>query len=518
MKRQLAAAVAALSLTVAMVGTAQTPEQSAPTSNPMIDKIYEAGKASDNVAKLAQALMDSIGPRLAGTPRYNAAVDWAVAKLTEWGIPAKKVAYSKWTAWDRGHTHMDMTSPRLRTLEATLLAWSPGTNGQWIQGQVIRIPEGITAPDFDKWLTEGGVKGKFVLTSFAQPTCRPDSDWKQWAAVGDFEQVSSERTAAERKFAAQLQALGKNPKQLAKALEDAGAAAILTNNWSKGWGVEKIFGTRTHKIPSLHISCEDYGLLDRLAANNQGPMVRLNADSKDLGEIDAYNVVAEIKGSEKPDEYVLLSAHFDSWDGSSGATDNGTGSVTMLEAIRLLKELYPNPKRTIIIGLWGGEEQGLNGSRGFVRDRPEVVKGLQALFNQDNGTGQVGTISMEGLTQADSYFTRWLGMVPTKIAGDIKLVSPGQASGGGTDHASFICAGAPAFNLTSTSWNYGTYTWHTNRDTYDKISINNVKSNATLTAMLAYLASEESTMIPRTRTGSGARCAAPAPDATGFAK
>ena len=186
---------------------------------------------------------------------------------------------------------------------------------------------------------------------------------------------------------------------LASALADAGAAGVVTSLWSQGWGVDKIFGTRATKAPVVDVSCEDYGLLFRLAERKQSPVVRLEAQSEALGEQPVFNTIAEIRGSEKPDEYVMLSAHFDSWDGASGATDNGTGTITMLEAARLLSIAYPKPKRTIIIGHWSGEEQGLNGSRAWAADHPEVVQHLQALFNQDNGTGRIQTISTQGLTR-----------------------------------------------------------------------------------------------------------------------
>jgi len=211
----------------------------------------------------------------------------------------------------------------------------------------------------------------------------------------------------------------------------------------------------------LELSCEDYGLVFRLAHNGQGPRLRVQADADLLGEVPVSNVIGEIKGSEKPDEYVMLSAHFDSWDGSSGATDNGTGTITMMEAMRILKSVYPRPKRTIMVGHWSGEEQGLNGSRAFAADNPAVVKGLQALFNQDNGTGRVATISMAGLTRAGEFFGRWFAKLPTELTRNITLVIPGIPGGGGSDYASFLCYGAPAFNLTSLSWDYGTYTWHT---------------------------------------------------------
>ena len=204
-----------------------------------------------------------------------------------------------------------------------------------------------------------------------------------------------------------------------------------------------------------------------------------------------FNTIAEIKGTEKPEEYVMLSAHFDSWDGGTGATDNGTGTITMKQAIRILKKIYPNPKRTILIGNWGSEEQGLNGSRAFVEDHPEIIKNIQAVFNQDNGTGRVVDIQGQGFLNSYEYVSRWLSAVPDSIRGQIATSFPGTPGRGGSDFASFVAAGVPAFSLSSNSWLYGIYTWHTNRDTYDKIVFDDVRNNAILTAILAYMASED---------------------------
>ena len=237
-------------------------------------------------------------------------------------------------------------------------------------------------------------------------------------------------------------------------------------------------------------------------------MLRVTADAESLGEIPVFNTIAEIRGSEKPDEYVVLSAHFDSWDGASGATDNGTGTVTMMEAMRILKAAYPNPRRTILVGHWSGEEQGLNGSRAFARDHPEVVSGMQVLFNQDNGTGRIQNVSAQGLSRAGESLVRWFAQLPPQLTSDIDFTFPGTPGGGGSDYASFICAGAPAFSLGSLSWAYGTYTWHTNRDTFDKIVFDDLKENATLVAMLAYLASEDAERVSRER-----RAVMPADDA-----
>ena len=141
-------------------------------------------------------------------------------------------------------------------------------------------------------------------------------------------------------------------------------------------------------------------MLYRMVKNGAGPEIRVVSTSKDLGIVPSFNTLAEIKGVEKPEEYVILSAHFDSWDGATGATDNGTGTIVMMEAMRILKAIYPNPKRTILVGHWGFEEGGLNGSRAFVEDFPEIVDKTQALFNQDNGTGRVVNISGQGFLNA----------------------------------------------------------------------------------------------------------------------
>jgi Zn-dependent M28 family amino/carboxypeptidase len=274
-------------------------------------------------------------------------------------------------------------------------------------------------------------------------------------------------------------------------LEAAGAAGIVTSYWSKGFGANKIFSARTQSIPTIELELEDYAMLYRLAEFGKQPKIKVVAESKELGIVPAFNTIGEIKGVEKPNEYVLLSAHLDSWDGAQGATDNGTGTLVMMEAMRILKKMYPNPKRTILVGHWGSEEQGLNGSRSFVEDHPEIVDHIQVVFNQDNGTGRINEISGSGFLHSYEYLSRWLNAVPMEISNEIKTEFPGLPTGGGSDHSSFLAVGVPAFRLSSLNWSYRTYTWHTNRDTYDKIVFDDVRSNVILTAILAYMASED---------------------------
>jgi Zn-dependent M28 family amino/carboxypeptidase len=247
------------------------------------------------------------------------------------------------------------------------------------------------------------------------------------------------------------------------------------------------------------LSCEDYGLVYRLAERRQAPVLRLEADADFDRDVPVYNVIAEIRGTARPDEYVMLSAHFDSWDGASGTTDNGTGTVVMLEAMRILRVAYPNPKRTILVGHWSGEEQGLNGSHAFVEDHPEIVSGLQALFNQDDGTGRTASIQASGFVSAGEHLAWWVSRVPTELSQGMALLLPGVPAGGGTDNAAFVCAGAPGFGLNSESAEYSTYTHHTNRDTYDKVIPEHLRFKAMLVAMLVYLAAEDSQKVSRDR-------------------
>ena len=466
--------------------------------DPIVDAIVKEATENSMLQPLAHELLDGIGPRLVGTPQMKKANDWAVAKYQSWGISAKNEQWGQWRGWERGITHIDMISPRVRTLEGTQLAWSPSTGGKTVTGDVITIPDLADSIAFQKWLP--AVKGKFVMISMNQPTGRPNYNWTEFATKESMEKMTAARTQQTRDWAARMRKTGYNARTLAAALEKAGAVGVIACNWSAGFGVNKIFGANTKTIPTVDLSVEDYGLLYRLTEGGESPKISIRADSRELGLMPVMNTIAEIKSTEKPNEYVMLSAHFDSWDGGTGATDNGTGTLVMMEAMRILKKIYPNPKRTILVGHWGSEEQGLNGSRAFVEDHPEVVANLQALFNQDSGTGRVISLSGQGFLNSYEYLNRWLSKVPANIRQQIVTSFPGAPGGGGSDYASFVAAGAPGFNLQALDWSYGTYTWHTNRDTYDKIVFDDVRSNAILTAILVYMACEDPAKMPREKS------------------
>jgi hypothetical protein len=467
----------------------------------VVEKIVQEENNHSQLQNLAHELFDKIGPRLVGTPQMQKANDWAVDKYTGWGINARNEQWGEWKGWERGITHIDMLSPRVKSLEGTQLSWSPSTKGKAVKAEIIIIPEVQDSLAFQNWLPN--VKGKFVMISMNQPTGRPDDNWQQFATSASFEKLKKERNEQSDAWRKRLSKTGYSSRMLPIILEKAGAVGVLTNNWSSGFGVDKIFSAYTSKIPTVDIALEDYGTLYRLVESGDNPIISIETGSKDLGMVPSFNTIAEIKGTEKPDEYVMLSAHFDSWDAGQGATDNGTGTLTMMEAMRILKLVYPNPKRTILVGHWGSEEQGLNGSRAFVEDHPEIVSKLQALFNQDNGTGRIVNISGQGYQYASEFLTRWLAAAPSNIKDSIKTTFPGMPGGGGSDFASFVAVGAPGFSLGALNWSYFNYTWHTNRDTYDKVIFDDLKSNAILTAIMVYMACEDNATFPRDKADIG---------------
>jgi hypothetical protein len=468
----------------------------AQTKDEVVKNIIKEANENSQLKKLGHELMDVVGPRLVGTPQMKKANDWAVAKYKSWGIAAKNEKWGEWRGWERGITHIDMVYPRIQSLKGTQLAWNPSTSDKGVTAELVIMPTFNSKADFETWAKT--VKGKLVMISMHQPTGRPNYNWEEFATKKSFEKMKKERAAQTKAWRENIKNSGYGnrrnsglSRQGIALLETEGAVGIVSSRWSNGFGVNKIFSASTKKIPTVDLELEDYGMLYRLVEYGDKPQIKIVAKSKELGRVPTFNTIAEIRGTEKPEEYIILSAHFDSWDGGTGATDNGTGTLIMMEAMRILKKMYPNPKRTILVGHWGSEEQGLNGSRAFVEDHPEIVKNVQAVFNQDNGTGRVVRISGQGFLHAYDYLGKWLSAVPKEITNEIKTTFPGTPGGGGSDYASFVAAGAPAFSLSSLSWSYWNYTWHTNRDTYDKIVFDDVRNNAILTAILAYMASED---------------------------
>lgn len=457
----------------------------APT-DPVIRRIVDEGTNRSALTQLASALFDSIGPRLTASPNMTRGQNWLLATYARWGIAARKEQYGTFPSWRRGATYASLVAPRQKDLDATMVSWSGGTGGAWIDGDVMPIAAYNTIEEFTAWL--GTVRGKVVLASPPKITCRNPTQVAEFATDASRSALDS----AQRQIDATYNGLTQRVRDFYDDVKAAGAIAVFESEPSIHPGITRVFGSpRNASIPTLSIGCEDYAMLFRLATNRQSPHVRLSTDAESLGDQPVFNVIGEIKGTKKPNEYVVLSAHFDSWEGHSGATDNGTGTLTMLEAMRILKTAYPNPARTIVVGHWSGEEQGILGSNGFAQAHPEIVAGLQYTFNQDNGTGRIITMGPTILPQNGPRLANYLAAMPRELTQYIRL-QPGMTMySSGSDHVPFLCRGAPALNLNALQWDYSYTTWHTNRDALDKVMMDDLRGNAMIVAMLAYEASED---------------------------
>ena len=476
-------------LALALLAAAPALAQHFPTDDPVIRAIYAEGMERSQTEPLAHHLIDVIGPRLAGSPELERSQEWLLETYAGWGVPARLEEYGTWQGWEAGPFSAAMIAPREQTLVVELMAYSPGTDGP-LEGAVSMPPADLTPETAPAWLATVG--GTFVMLSPPEAMCRAPQELEANARPETIARLDSLRAATRADWARRARAVGS-----IAALEAAGIAGVLTSRWSGGWGANKVFTAPSREVVSLDISCEDYGLLARLAASGNAPRLRVDAQATDRGVVPQFNLIAEVRGTELPDEYVLLSAHLDSWHAATGATDNGTGTLVMLEAMRILREQYPAPRRTILVGHWGAEEMGLIGSGSFREDHPEVVEGLQVGFNQDNGTWRFERIEGQGFLDLARHLPAWMGAVPTDIQAQVTVEVPGEQNNRGSDHTSFTCAEAPVLRLQSPYDEYRQYTWHTNLDTYDKIVFDDLKQNATLAAMLVYMASEDPERVTR---------------------
>ena len=489
-----AAILATLSLSASTVGA-----QTWTTRDPVLERIWRTGISESRIERIAQPLIDSIGPRRTGGPAHSAAHRWAVQLLKSWSISARIESFgvdSTGFGWERGITHVDLIKPRLRSLDGAPFGGSPGTNGP-IDAPVVVYPEYTSYEQLQEWLRT--VRGKFVAFNVPPPTCRPDSHYEKFGRPGALDRLNALRDQAVTEQRRRAPLTGFTYRQL----EEAGPAGVLQSLGSGPYGV----GNYETSVPYIGLSCEDYGLVYRLASNGQGPVLRLDSRARKLGPMEVLNTIAVIPGKDLRGEFVMLSAHMDSYEGGAGATDNASGVAVMLEAMRLLREAYPQPKRTIMLALWGSEEQGLEGSKRFVSRYPEIVSNLQVLLNQDHGTGRIVEISDQGIAGLATRLSSWITRLPHELSRELKLTTPGAPSG--SDDYHFAMAGAPAVDLTPIPWDYSPLTHHTTLDTFDKLVFEDLRTNAVLVAMLAYLAAEDPLRVPH-QSRSDARTAGPA--------
>ena len=482
-----------------------------------VAKIREEGLNHSKVMETAFYLTDVAGPRLSGSPGLKRAQDWAVKQLTSWGmVNAKLEPWGKFgKGWEVQKNYAAITVPYYHAIIAIPKAWTPGTNGL-VKGEVVLV-KADTTTDLDKY--KGKLAGKIVIfdtqnklnRTFKADAARYTDEELDKMAAATLQpsgprrppmDINSPQFAAFRKARAMRTAINEfllNEKVgLILSLGRGTDGTTFTTNGASYADTAKAVA------PELETSGEDYLRILRLVKSGQ--KVELEADIKTeffTKDMQGYNVVAEILGTDKKlkEQVIMIGGHLDSWHGATGATDNAAGSAVMMEAMRILKAINYKPKRTIRIALWSSEEQGLFGSRGYVAShfgdtktmalKPEQAK-FDAYYNLDNGTGKIRGIYLQGDTAAGAIFKAWLA--PFK---DLGATTVTVGNTGGTDHQSYDAIGLPGFQFIQDGMDYNTRTHHSNQDTYDRLSEDDLKQAATIVASFVYNTSERKELIPR---------------------
>jgi hypothetical protein len=493
-----------------------------------ISRIRYEGFRNSKVMEFATGLMDSIGQRLTGSPNMKRANEWTRDQLTAMGL--SNVHLESWGPFGRGwanqYVNARMTSPDVVPLLVYAKAWTPGTNGV-IQGKCMRINI-EDKKDFDKY--KGKLAG-MILIFGPEAEVKPITE-APFKRLSDDEltkiaeyQIPSEHAPfrfadflKRQQFVKELNQFFADEKVLAVMDHSRGTAGGGTVFVQSG-GSYKVGETTT--IPQLTMASEHWTRIARLLQQKKDVTLELNVASTFYDDdLMQYDTIAEISGTEKKDEVVMLGAHLDSWHAGTGATDNGAGTIVMMEAVRILKALDIRPLRTIRIGLWSGEEEGLLGSQGYVQQhfgsRPAMddplMKGMPTLlrreagpvtvkpeqakvstyFNVDNGTGKIRGVYLQENAAVSPVFEAW--MRPFK---DLGMTALTMRNTGGTDHLSFDAVGIPGFQFIQDPIEYETRTHHSSMDVYDRLQSDDLKQAAVIVASFVYDAAMRDKMLPR---------------------
>jgi len=494
----------------------------------MISKIRYEGFHNSHIMEIASGLMDGIGERLTGSPNVKRANEWTRDQLTAMGMSNSHL--EPWGPFGRGwanqYVNARMTVPDIVPLLVYAKAWTPGTNGV-VTGKCIRVNI-EKKEDFDKY--KGKLAG-MILIAGPDADVKPitEAPYKRYtdddlAKTGEYE-IPGERPpfrmseiARRRQFAKDLNQFYADEKVLAVIDHSRGTSGGGTVFVQSGGSFKP---GETATTPQLTMASEHWSRIARLLQQKKDVTLELNVTNTFYDDDPMqYDTIAEIPGTDKKDEVVMLGAHLDSWHAGTGATDNGAGTIVMMEAMRILKALDIKPRRTIRIGLWSGEEEGLLGSQGYVeqhfgsrppmddpnmkgmptllrRDagaitvKPEQAK-VAAYFNVDNGTGKIRGVYLQENEAVAPIFEQW--MRPFK---DLGMTTLSMRNTGGTDHLSFDAVGLPGFQFIQDPIEYGTRSHHSNMDLYDRLQQPDLMQAAAIMASVVYDAATRPEMLPR---------------------
>jgi hypothetical protein len=483
-----------------------------------LERIRDEGLNHSQVMQTLSYLTDVIGPRLTGSPALQGSHEWTRDQLQQWGLQNAHI--ESWGLFGRGWTlkrfSAEIVEPQCMPLIGMPKAWSPGFRRP-LTAEVVYI-DASTPADLEKY--RGKLKGKIVLNT---PGPVP---------LGLLEEPLTTRLGEE----GERQQPRRRPPAGASTspqLEDAKyrlyaqeGVALVVETAPVGEGVAiRVMSARTVRmnendparpwqkgarvLPQIVIAAEQYNRIVRMLQHGEKVKLSVNLQVAFHENAQGYNTIAEIPGTDLKDEIVMLGAHLDSWHAATGTTDNGAGVAVCMEAVRILMATGLQPRRTIRIALWGGEEQGLLGSRAYVaqhfarwegtgNDR-QLIKTPEydrfcAYFNYDNGAGRIRGIYLEGIEALQPIFAEWL-----KPFEDLQATTLSMRSTGSTDHVSFVSVGLPGFQFIQDPLEYGNRTWHTNQDYYDRAPDDDLKQAATIMAAMVYQAAMRDEPLPRRR-------------------
>jgi len=496
-----------------------------------MSRIRYEGFRNSKVMDYASGLMDLIGERLTGSPNMKRANEWTRDQFAAMGL--SNAHLEAWGPFGRGwanqYVNARMTSPDIAPLIVYAKAWTPGTNGV-VTGKCVRVTI-EDKKDFDKY--RGKLAGMIVIAG-------PDADLKpiaeapfkrlsddDLAKIGEY-QIPGERPMFRMaEFARRRQFM----KEVNQFYADEKVLAVIDSSRGSGGGTVFVQSGGSYKpgetttVPQLTMATEHWSRIARLLQQKKDVTLELNVVNTFYDDDPMqYDTIAEIPGTDKKDEIVMLGAHLDSWHAGTGATDNGAGTIVMMEAVRILKQLEKDsgvkPRRTIRIGLWSGEEEGLLGSQFYVQQhfgsrpplddpdmkgmptlmrreagpftpKPEQAK-VSAYFNVDNGTGKIRGVYLQENEAVAPIFEAW--MKPFK---DLGMTTLTMRNTGGTDHQSFDAVGIPGFQFIQDPMEYETRTHHSNMDVYDRLQPEDLKQIAVIVAGFVYDAAMSDRMLPR---------------------
>ena len=511
--------VIALSLILSLLAL---PVVSQDGSGDMLSRIRKEAMERSQIMKTMHMFTDLYGPRLTGSPNHKAAAEWAVKQMTSWGL--ENAHLEPWDfkhpGWLNERLTAHLISPVKDPLVCEVLAWTPSTKGT-VQASAYQLvlPDRPTQDQLNIFFNnyKAKVRGKIVLVgkpavipvNLNPPPKRLTDEQAQQrygpnARPFAFPQASPTPTpevnAAPRLTNRQLN------EQLDAFLKDNGAV-VRVNDAGREFRQIRAFNNPTYDVnkvvPTVVMSNEDFGRITRILNDGTDVILEFNIVNHVYPEgSTSFNTVAEIPGSDKPDEVIMLGGHLDSWHAATGATDNAIGCSIMMEAARILKTLGVKPRRTIRVALWSGEEEGLLGSIAYVKqhfgsfeDQKPGYEKFGGYFNIDSGTGRVRGAGVFGPPEAANILREILQ--PFKDDGVVGAVTTRSRRLGGSDNTSFNEAGLPGIGMGQDPIEYGTHTWHTNLDTYERILEDDVKKDAMVVAWAVYQLAMRDDLLPR---------------------